>query len=158
MCVLCADNDYKRFLESVENPEPEPTVSLDSYLEELEEKERQIKGALECVHSCKTKLFSWVIIYECTAYTAHVFLSVSMFVYCTTLFLLHTWNTLYLIVSDFLHIVSDLLFFFFSNFMGVMHIVAKTLCLHGHQQNTQAHSGTAPVNPELAAGAEVGWK
>lgn len=38
------DSDYKRFVESLQNPESDAPVSLDSYLEELEEKERLQKG------------------------------------------------------------------------------------------------------------------
>ena len=38
------DSDYKRFAEAQESPEAEPQLSLDTYLEELEEKERLNKG------------------------------------------------------------------------------------------------------------------
>ncbi|XP_025080141.1 regulator of nonsense transcripts 3A-like isoform X2 [Pomacea canaliculata] len=39
------DSDYKRFLETLQNPEPESSVSIDTYLEELEERERQQKAS-----------------------------------------------------------------------------------------------------------------
>jgi hypothetical protein len=41
--ILSSDADYKKFLESLKS-DAEPTMSVDSYLEELEEKERQRKG------------------------------------------------------------------------------------------------------------------
>lgn len=44
LLISGTDSDYKRFLETLQNPEPESSVSIDTYLEELEERERQQKG------------------------------------------------------------------------------------------------------------------
>ena len=40
-----SDADYKLFLESLENPENDAVFSLDAYVEELEAKASQRKGA-----------------------------------------------------------------------------------------------------------------
>lgn len=38
------DADYLKFLDSLQNPETEDVMSMDTYLEKLEAKEREAKG------------------------------------------------------------------------------------------------------------------
>jgi len=38
------DSDYLKFVENLQNPDPEPVTSLDNYLEELENREKVLKG------------------------------------------------------------------------------------------------------------------
>jgi len=42
-----ADPDYVKFLDALQNPEYEEIVSIETYLEQLEAKEREAKGMLK---------------------------------------------------------------------------------------------------------------
>ena len=44
MVVFFADPDYKKFLESLENPTVESSPPIERYIEEIEAKEKELKG------------------------------------------------------------------------------------------------------------------
>ena len=44
LIVFFSDGDYLKFLDSLDHPDSDEVVSIDTYLEELEAKERDAKG------------------------------------------------------------------------------------------------------------------
>ena len=42
--LFFSDGDYLKFLDSLDHPDSDEVVSIDTYLEELEAKERDAKG------------------------------------------------------------------------------------------------------------------
>ena len=42
--VAFSDSEYQKFLDILKNPETEPTVPIEAYLEELENKKKELKG------------------------------------------------------------------------------------------------------------------
>ena len=55
-----ADPDYVKFLDALQNPEYEEIVSIETYLEQLEAKEREAKGMLKIWRSWLWNTCSWI--------------------------------------------------------------------------------------------------